>query len=130
LGESTDPIKGQGKKYKGPKPSPRSAFVDFFRPSEGADPSEYPSGIPQVLRLMNAAWAAETAAFVNRPVKADQPPAQTIERLFLATVSRRPTAAETQRLEKYMQANNGNPSKAYGDIVWALLNSSEFTVSH
>jgi hypothetical protein len=130
LGESTDPIKGQGKKYKGPKPTPRTAFVDFFRPSEGADPNEYPAGIPQVLRLMNAAWAAETAGFVRRTVKADQPPAQNIERLFLATLSRRPTTAESQRLEEYLKANASSSSKAYGDIVWALLNTSEFTVSH
>jgi len=43
LGASTDPIKGQGKKYKGARPSARTAFVDFFRPGEGADPNEYPA---------------------------------------------------------------------------------------
>ena len=62
LGPSTDPIKGQGKKYKGTRPSARTAFVDFFRPGEGADPNEYPAGIPQVLRLMNAGWTARIAA--------------------------------------------------------------------
>jgi hypothetical protein len=116
-------------KVKGAAPSSRAAFVDFFRPSEGADPSEYPAGIPQVLRLMNSEWLAKTSAFVSRTVQADQPPARHIERLFLATLSRRPTAAESRRLEKYLQTSN-NPAKGYGDILWALLNSSEFTLNH
>jgi hypothetical protein len=130
LGESTDPIKGQGKKYKGPKPSARTAFVDYFRPGEGADPKDYPAGIPQVLRLMNADWTAKGPAFVRRAVKADQPPARNIEALFLATLSRRPTAAEVERLEGYLRDNKSDPAKAYGDILWALLNSAEFALNH
>jgi hypothetical protein len=129
LGPSTDPIKGQGKKYQGPRPGPRTAFVDFFRPGEGADPNEYPAGIPQALRLMNAGWTAKTSAFVTRTVKSG-PPARNIEMLFLATLSRRPTAAETERLEKYLRANPRNPTKAYADMLWALLNSSEFALNH
>jgi hypothetical protein len=130
LGPSTDPVKGQGKKYQGPRPNPRTAFVDFFRPGEGADPNEYPAGIPQVLRLMNSRWMAKTSAFVSRAVKSDQPPGRNLERIFLATLSRRPTAAEAERLGKYLQANDSSPARAYGDIVWALLNSSEFSLNH
>lgn len=117
-------------KVKGPPPTSRAAFVEFFHPSEGADPNEYPAGIPQVLRLMNAEWTARTAAFVSRAVKSSQSPAQNIETLFLATLSRRPTAAESQRLMEYLQANSSDPKKAYGDMVWALINISEFTLSH
>lgn len=130
LGESTDSIKSQGKKYKGPRPSSRTAFVDFFRPGEGADPSEYPVGIPQVLRLMNAGWTAKTADFVNRNVKVTQSTGENIERLFLATVSRRPTVAESRLLEEHLRTNSGNVSKAYSDILWALLNGSEFALNH
>src|SRR5262249_60455441 len=98
-----------------PPPSPRAASVDSSRRSEGADPNEYPSGIPQVLRLMNSEWTAKISAFVSQTVKSDQPPARNIERLFLATLSRRPTAAENERLEKYLQADKSNPAKAYND---------------
>jgi hypothetical protein len=118
--------KGKGKAAGGP----RAAFVDFFRPGEGADPTEYPAGIPQVLRLMNSEWMARTSTFVSRTVKLDQPPARNLEALFLATLSRRPTAAECERLGKYLQANNSNKATAYGDILWALLNSSEFSLNH
>jgi hypothetical protein len=123
-------LKQAGGKAKGSATTPRAAFVDFFRPGEGADPSEYPSGIPQVLRLMNSDWTARTAAFVRQTVKTGQPPVRNLEALFLATLSRRPTAAECERLGKYLQANDGDPAKAYGDILWALLNSSEFRLNH
>jgi hypothetical protein len=103
--------------------------VDFFRPGEGADPNDYPAGIPQVLRLMNSDWTAKTSAFVGRTLKADRPPARNIEALFLATLSRRPAEAECDRLGKYLQANQSSP-KAYGDILWALLNSAEFRLNH
>jgi hypothetical protein len=131
LGPSERPKKGEGKKKaKGAPASSRAAFVEFFRPGEGADPGEYAAGIPQVLRLMNSEWTAKTSAFVSRTVKADRPPACNLEVLFLATLSRRPTAAERRRLEEYLQANADSPAKAYGDLVWALLNSSEFTLNH
>ena len=51
---------GKGK-VKGPAKGSRAAFVAFFRPGEGADPAEYPAGIPQVLQLMNSDWTAKTA---------------------------------------------------------------------
>jgi len=99
-------------------------------PAKGADPSEYPAGIPQVLRLMNAEWTAKSSAFVRRTVKHDESPARNIERLFLASLSRRPTTAESRQLGEYLETNKSDRAKAYGDIVWALLNSSEFTLNH
>lgn len=121
--------KSAGKGYKGAAPTARAAFADFFRPGEGADPKEYPAGIPQVLRLMNSDWTAKTSAFISKTASG-QSPARNIDMLFVATLSRRPTVAESQRLEGYFQANNTNPAKAYGDMLWALLNSSEFSLNH
>jgi hypothetical protein len=129
LGPSGNPKKSAAK-GKAPSQGSRTAFVEFFQPAEGTDPNEYPAGIPQVLRLMNSEWTARASTFVKQTVKLDQPPARNLETLFLSTLSRRPTAAEGRRLEQYLQANNGNPAKAYGDILWALLNSSEFTLNH
>jgi hypothetical protein len=130
LGPSPTAKLGVGKGNKGSARNPRAAFVDFFRPGEGADPKEYPAGIPQVLQLMNSNWTARTAAFVSQTVQPGRSPAQNLESLFLATLSRRPTAAESQRLEDFLQANSSNPASAYGDILWALVNSGEFTLIH
>lgn len=132
LGPSDNPKKRAAAKAKGKGPAAgsRAAFVEFFHPGEGADPNEYPAGIPQVLRLMNAEWTARTSTFVSKTIKTNQPPARNIEWLVLATLSRRPTAVESERLAKYIEANRGDATKAYGDILWALLNSSEFTLNH
>jgi hypothetical protein len=55
-----------------------------------------------------------------------------VEALFLATLTRRPTAAESERLVRYVES--GGPAKdakrALADVYWALLNSAEFIVNH
>jgi hypothetical protein len=54
-----------------------------------------------------------------------------IETLYLATLSRKPTAGEQERLAKYA-ANGANSSESerLADIFWVLLNSAEFRVNH
>jgi hypothetical protein len=54
-------------------------------------------------------------------------PAPAVEAIYLAALSRRPTAAETARLTAYA-AKAVTPADAYADILWAVLNSSEFTM--
>ena len=91
LGDSGERQKGrenEKRQGQGPGPGSRAGFVDFLRPAEGADPNEYPAGIPQVLRLMNADWPGNTSVFVRRTVQFDQPPARNIEALMLAALSR------------------------------------------
>jgi hypothetical protein len=107
---------------------PRAAFVAFFQSDEGAEPTEYQAGIPQALRLMNSPQLNNTAALLNRVARSG--PAQAVEQLYLATLARRPTAAEAQRLTAYVGQHGSDARKAYGDILWALLNSSEFTLNH
>jgi hypothetical protein len=50
-----------------------------------------------------------------------------IETLYLASLSRKPTAKEMERLARYV---SGNGDKALADVFWALLNSSEFVLNH
>jgi hypothetical protein len=109
--------------------NPRTAFVNFFSVEEGADPTEYQAGIPQALRLMNAP-PLNNVAVLERLTKANNTPAQNIEQLYLATLSRRPTAKEVERLTAHVQKHENEPRKAYSDVLWALLNCSEFTLNH
>ena len=55
-----------------------------------------------------------------------------IEVLFLATLSRPPTASEAARFESYVGAGptSKKQQEALGDVIWALLNSSEFATNH
>ena len=102
-------------------------FVSFFRVDEGAEPTEYQAGIPQVLRLMNSPQLTATG-LVNGLVRENKTPEEAIEHLYLATLSRRPTPQERDKLLAYVK--KGSEKDAYADIAWALLNSSEFTLNH
>jgi uncharacterized protein DUF1549/uncharacterized protein DUF1553 len=119
--------KGFGVK-KGPG-GPREQFLAFFRIDEGADPLEYQHGIPQALRLMNSPQLTTSAEAVNSAMKSGENPAQIIERLYLTALSRLPNSEEVDRMTRYVQ-KAGDARQAYGDILWAMLNSSEFTTNH
>jgi hypothetical protein len=109
--------------------NPRSLFVAFFKGDESADPTEYQAGIPQVLRLMNSPQL-NNASMLTPLLKARKPPADVIDHLFLATLSRRPTQREWNHTLALVRKNPKDPRQAYADILWALLNSSEFTLNH
>ncbi|MBI2806326.1 MAG: DUF1553 domain-containing protein [Planctomycetes bacterium] len=113
---------------KGPA-SPRDAFITFFRVEEG-NPLEYQSGIPQALRMMNSPFTNRAEFIAADITRAAKTPAEAIERIYLAAVSRRPTAAELERLTTYARRPGSTPRTAYGDILWALLNTSEFVLNH
>ena len=49
--------------------------------------------------------------------------------LDLAILSRRPTPEETQSRVAYVR-RQADARSAYGDLAWALLNSSEFAFNH
>jgi hypothetical protein len=109
---------------KGAGPDPRARFVEFYLAgADGPNPIGYDAGIPQALRLMNSRVANGPQA-VREAVGTARGPAA-VERLYLATVSRRPTPAEAKRIADYLAAN-GNGVEPYSDVLWALLNSSEF----
>ena len=62
-------------------------------------------------------------------VKAKTPPAKVIEELFIRCLARRPTGEE---LAGFQQAIPEPPANVlpYEDLVWALLNSTEFMFNH
>jgi len=119
--------KGAGKKGPG---GPREQFITFFRLDEGADVMEYQAGIPQALRLMNSALLNNTNQFVTRAMsQGGKSPAQVVQYLYMATLSRRPTPQELERRVGYV-TRQSDPRTAYADLTWALLNSSEFAMNH
>ena len=73
------------------------------------------------------AWPAADSTSTSRP------DAEKIEDLFLWAFGRKPTAKDTEaaqaHIAKYADKPNGKKT-AYENILWALLNSSEFSVSH
>jgi hypothetical protein len=105
----------------------REAFVAFFTTKEeGDDPNEFSQGIPQFLRLMNSGSFNQGGPAIDNLMKDKVPPEKVIEGLFLATLSRRPSQAEMEKLSAYV-ARKGDLKKGYAGVLWVLLNSAEFT---
>lgn len=124
LGGDKQAAKGVDKKPagKGQPAGTRDRFVQFYLAgAEEVDPNEYEAGIPQVLKQLNAnnARLVTTAKSLTAGLKSDA----ALEKLFLTTIARRPTSDESKRLTEYVAKN---PTDGYADVLWALLNSSEF----
>jgi hypothetical protein len=109
--------------------TPRTLFINFFKGDESADATEYQAGIPQVLRMMNSPQLNNTAMLVPM-MKTGKTPSEIVEHLYLATLARRPTIHERDRSLALIHKHSREPRQGYGDILWALLNSSEFTLNH
>ena len=129
LGTGNEP-KGKQPQAAGRRPqgNARTQFAAFFRTDDTATGTDYTAGIPQALRLMNAPQINRGGALLDSAKS--MTPEQTIERLYLGTVSRRPATHEKERMLAYVQKHKGEEKKAYSDILWALLNSSEFVLNH
>jgi hypothetical protein len=125
LGEPT--VLQKGAKIQGSRP----LFADYYNPEEiDADPTAYSRGIPQMLRSLNAnEFSANTAAAIDRLFEQCSSPESRIERLYLQVLSRQPSAAESERMRVFLGQRENDPS-AYRQVLWALLNTSEFSVNH
>jgi Protein of unknown function (DUF1549)/Protein of unknown function (DUF1553) len=130
IGGKDNPMRKAGP--KGGPQGPRDQFAAFFQGSDNPKPTEYEAGIPQALRLMNSPLMA-SARLTNVATKAAEVTRGTsqqksIEKLYLTALSRRPTADETKKMTEFV-AKHQDPKAAYGDVLWVLLNSSEFALN-
>lgn len=114
----------------------RAQLVNRLSETIGETPQDYTSGIPQALLLMNGKITSEAIDFersrllravVESPFFDEQ---QQIETLYLAVLSREPTSRELIALKAYLQnvTTDLERNKAFGEILWALLNSPEFVL--
>jgi hypothetical protein len=117
---------------KGGPVGQRDQFANFFLGTENSKPTDYEAGIPQALRLMNSPLMA-SARLTNVAAKAGDisrgsNPEKAIEKLYLTALSRRPNADETKKMTEFV-AKHQDQRGAYGDVLWVLLNSSEFALN-
>ena len=66
---------------------------------------------------------------ISRILKEHKLPADRIREIYLAVLSRPPTGAEVLRATSHLAAVEGEKA-GYEDLMWALLNSSEFLFNH
>ncbi len=123
--------RGGGRRFGGAGrlgPNPREAFVASFSAEDGADPTEYHDGIPQVLRLMNAPQLNNTR-LLGSLMRDGKGSAETVEKLYLSVLARRPRAEELDRINAYLNRNKDDRRQAFAGVLWALMNSSEFRLN-
>ena len=115
----------------------RADFVQKFEDA-AENPTERRTSIVQALALMNGeATASATSleqsetllAIIESPFFNNK---QRLEALYLASLSRKPTADEEQKMLAYVESGGpaGDWKAALSDVYWALLNSSEFISNH
>lgn len=122
-------------RQKGPtrNADPREEFVQFFRSAGDPNLIAYDRGIPQALRMMNSSQTLSprtAAATVRRMIKPDATAEQAIDGLYLHVLTRRPTEQERKLHQDFLSGHPGARDEAYAEILWALLNSSEFSLNH
>ncbi len=114
----------------------RDQFLRQFRAPPGRS-TEYQAGIPQALTLMNGELIdSATNVASSGLLKTLEMPLLTNEErsqiLYLATLARMPTASEQELLNEFISETTSGDElyKSLADVLWALLNSAEFTMNH
>ena len=111
-------------------------FTLAFGTDEGDESTTFNGTIPQALTMFNGdmvkeAVSAEKGSLVAR-IAADNKlkPADKINHLFLAGLSRKPNKNEIVAANQLLMARKGDGAAALQDIWWAILNSNEFIMNH
>ncbi|HEV3027478.1 MAG TPA: DUF1549 domain-containing protein [Planctomycetota bacterium] len=108
-------------------------FRTTFEDDEGGEAVEFAGTIPSALMMMNSQViaAGTTAGRVNGfgEMLAKHPtPDAKVRAIFLSCVSRLPTPAEASRWMSHVTKGAG--TAGYEDLMWTLLNTSEFLFNH
>jgi hypothetical protein len=135
----------------------RREFLQTFRGARNeADAAAEPEiGVPQALYLMNgnflsAASKAGAGSQLSSILAAHKIPGERIEAIYLSLLCRKPTGSELARAVRYLEQAAARKAEApaeppargkrpagpapdaagYEDLVWSLLNSTEFQSNH
>jgi len=92
--------------------------------------------ITQALTILNGRLTTDLSDPANNPTLAgivDAPFLDTagkLETLFLAVLGRPPRQEEVVLATESIEAAGDHPGRAYGDLFWALVNTTEFNTNH
>ncbi|MDP6447707.1 MAG: DUF1553 domain-containing protein, partial [Pirellulaceae bacterium] len=91
------------------------------------DPTDFTHGIAQMLTMINHPRLLAGSKGLDK-LQADAPRAsaeETVEWLYLSTLSRRPDADELKEAVEYVQ-RDADAAQPYNGVLWMLVNRSEF----
>ncbi len=105
-------------------------FLKEFNFDPSSRPEDISSGISQALMLMNspaieAKIKAQGTNLLGRILKAYPNNKEAIQMVYLKALARNPSASELARCQNYIR-KVGNRAEAFEDLLWVLINSTEF----
>lgn len=124
---------GAGRGVYGQRGSPRAAFEVVF----GYDPSEpretVTASIPQVLAMMNTPQLNRALSSgrrlrptaIDKLIREIKDDGELITELYLRTLCRAPSSDERAYVADYVKSV-GDRTEAFEDLLWMLINSSEY----
>ncbi len=109
-------------------------FVQAFGTDENDESTTFDGTIPQALMMMNGELVQNALSDAKGTLLYDVlndkgNPVDKVKRLYMATLSRAPSAHEVQTANRIMK-NATSSLEAFQDLYWALLNSNEFIINH
>jgi len=122
--------RNSGDRRYGASRSARGQFSTLFTFDPSTAQDEITGDVPQALFMMNST-AINGMLGTNRNTKLAQISKEfpqnkdAIQELYLLTLSREPSKTEIQICQEYIQSTD-NRNAALEDLMWSLLNSSEF----
>ena len=127
-----------GKTYEAQEREKRAwmrQFIVAFGNDEGEETTTFNGTIPQALMLFNGdlvkkATSSDKGSFLTKVAKSRLRPAQKINYLFMAGLSRPASKNEITVANKLYVARKNDVTEALKDIWWAILNSNEFILNH
>ena len=120
---------------KGDRFYPMGEYQSRFlgRPTDGE--GNFLGGMHEHLYMSNGGigklFSSSQGGLLHTLAEGDAPWEQRVEHLFLAVLSRRPTAAESEKFTAHLAAAGDRPhDDAVKGAMWALMTCSEFRFNH
>jgi hypothetical protein len=107
-------------------------FGESARDSVNASETRLEPTLAQALHMVNGDTIQGKLAqsqVVPDLLKAGKKPGEIIDELFIRALGRRPSEAEDKKMISLVSANPQDKT-AYDDVLWALVNSTEFAFNH
>ncbi|HEX3149334.1 MAG TPA: DUF1549 and DUF1553 domain-containing protein [Gemmataceae bacterium] len=120
--------KTSGKKTDTNRFRPFGEYMVHFFGAPNTGTGDFQGGLHEHLYMNNGPLSqmiGVKGGIAEYVADAKKPMAERVERLFLTTLNRRPTAEEAKKFAAFLEGKNSP-----GDAVWALITSSEFRFNH
>ena len=128
-GKDLDKAKAKGPAFL--RNNPRVQFNVLFGVDPSTPPDDVLGTIPQALFLMNGpqvnkAIEARPGTMLGQILLAHPDNASAFSALYLRVLARRPTPQEIRVCDRHLLALGGDRKACFEDILWCLVNSTEF----